>query len=290
MPELLQIPAAQLIEPPEPVRASMDDTKLSELAQSIREMGILQPLIVVSDGVLPNAEVRALAAADTQQPADGLPRYRIVAGHRRFMAARAARLKELPCWVFEPGDLAEQAVMLHENIYREDLSAAEEGWFYLELVEKLHLSEQQLVDMVHQSKEYIYARIDLVQGDAELAKANAERKLSLSVARSLMRCKDESHRRYLMDLAIESGASQRVVEGWIAQWRQVELAKQSSAPLEQCHEPTLQPAGPLYKCFLCGRGEDPQNMVTVYLHRYEVAHMRKLFESLDLTFHMVEES
>src|SRR5579864_3653180 len=221
------IPIDQIIEPPEPVRVTIDEGKLYELRDSIRSLGQLQAIIVV-----PTATASGAPEADTRIPrtdadSGAVPRYEIVAGHRRYLAARLVPLAELRCDVYEDGWKAKEAAMLAENAFREDITAAEEGWKYCALVERYTLTEAQLCAMVQQSPEYIYARMDMVRKDADVSRLVAERKINFTVAQQLLRCEDAAHRKYLATLAAESGATANVVRGWIAQWR-----AQQSGPQE----------------------------------------------------------
>ena len=159
------IPLAQIAEPPAPMRASMDEQKLNDLAGDIRLRGILLNLLVVPAG-------------------DG---YEIIDGHRRFLAARMVGLAEAPCMVHERNEALNAGAMLVANILREDVTAAEEGWYFLELVERHHWTEEALCQTLGRSADYIAERIALVRKDPEVAGANAERKIEYSVARELLR-------------------------------------------------------------------------------------------------------
>src|SRR5262249_35329339 len=170
MPETRQIPLDQIVEPSAPVRASMDEAKLYELRDSIRAIGLLQPIIVVSvgDGGAKEASASTTDPRSSSQPA--VTRYDIVPVHRRYLAARLVPLAEIECKVYEDSWSAKEAAMLAENAFREDVTAAEEGWKYCELVEKYTLTEAQLCALVQQSPEYIYARMDMVRKDETVAK------------------------------------------------------------------------------------------------------------------------
>lgn len=270
------IPLADLLEPPAPVRAGMDEVKLEELADSIRKMGVLQQIIVVP------AEGRAAPEGGAQPGthptgcASGAARFEIVAGHRRFLAARMACLTEIPAAIYQDGELAKQAAMLHENTYREDLSAAEEGWYYAELIEKLNPTEEELSRLVRQSPSYIYARLDMVRKDAEVSKAVASRDLSFAAARELLKCADETHRHYLLTMAVESGASARLVQSWVAQHKATMQPPLPPAAASSAPPGVPAPAENIYRCFLCGGDQDPQNLRSVYLHAHELAMIKKL--------------
>lgn len=276
MPELKNIPLGQIMEPPAPMRVSMDEVALYELRDSIRALGMLQPIIVV-----PFAVASTEGAGETGVPVDAVAkeavsRYEIVAGHRRFLAARLVPLDVLPCMVYVDGSLAKEAAMLAENVYREDVTAAEEGFFYCELVEKHTLTEAQLCAMVKQSPEYIYARMDMVRKDELVAQLNAQRKINFTVAKELLKCPDQAHRQYLAQMAADSGATGTVVKSWVAQWR-----AQQQGPLEPLTPNNTPDAGSpvvenTVKCWCCGGEKDPQNLRLVYMHWYELDGLKRV--------------
>jgi ParB/RepB/Spo0J family partition protein len=271
MPQYKIVSRYELQEPPAPVRASMDETKLEELAGSIRLHGVLQPLVVVP---IPDsaAFVEAIDAGDVLGALGQIaPTYRIVAGHRRFLASQMAGLKELPCMVYESGTLAEEAAMLAENVHRENLTPAEEGLFFAEYVEKHKPLEADLPRIFGQSLNYIYERMTFVAGPVEIVQANAERKINFGVAKELMRCTDDAHRKFLLMHAIEGGATATVVHKWIVDWRQSQTfrsAEASGAPVAVSIAALPQaPQG----CVFCGSKDNPEHFVQVAIHKYELA-------------------
>ena len=276
MPELKLIPLDQIMEPPAPMRVSMDEAALYELRDSIRALGMLQPIIVVPVTAAPKEFDGAMLVTETTVKPLEMVRYEIVAGHRRYLAARLVPLAELPCMVYSDGSLAKEAAMLAENVYREDVTAAEEGFFYCELTEKYTLTEAALCAMVKQSPEYIYARMDMVRKDELVAQLNAQRKINFTVAKELLKCPDQAHRQYLAQMAADSGATGSVVKMWVAQWKQ-----QQAGPLEPLELKVTPDAGtPVHentvKCWCCGGEKDPQNLRLIYLHWYELDSLKRI--------------
>lgn len=282
MPELRNIPLSLIDEPPAPVRATMEEGALYELRDSIRAMGLLQPIIVVptisADG----------AANPEHRPAEGVTqdsgslRYEIVAGHRRFLAARLVPMEAMPCMVFADGELAKEAAMLHENAFREDMTAAEEGWFYCELVEKHTLTEAALCAMVRQKPDYIYERMDLVRKDANIAQLVAQRKMNFSVAKELLKCPDPDHRKYLAHLCVEGGATAKVARGYVQQWQSQQQGTITPQPGPAAPDAGSPPVENTMKCWCCGKGDDPQNLRLLYLHWYELDSLQRILQEAGL--------
>lgn len=224
------IPLAQLHEPATPARAAMDDDKLNSLVVSIRQLGILEPLIVFPDG-------------------DGT--FEICAGHRRLLAARIAGLAQAPCLV-EPNSDRAAAVKIHENLEREELNPAEEAVFYLQLYQKLGEDTEAVAATVKRSRDYIETRLLLARGDTVVFSALLEGKIALGVATELNRFARDQDRHFHLDYCVRTGASVRVVREWRSQANsRAEL--QAGAPAAETPSipntppsPESPPIGPLY--------------------------------------------
>jgi ParB family chromosome partitioning protein len=274
--QIRTIPLSQINEPPEPVRVTMDEPALYELRDSIRAIGLLQPIIVVPIESSPaKEETEDYDGVVAHRPAE-VTRYEIVAGHRRFLAARLVPLKEVECKVYDSAWDAKLAAMVAENAFREDVTAAEEGWKYLAAVEQYKPNEAELCAMFHQSAEYIYARMDMCTKDPNIATLVAQRKLNFSVAKELLKCSDESHRAYLAQLCAESGATARVARSYVQQY-----VTQQSGPLETLTQEAQPDTGSMpventVRCWCCGGDKDAQNLKLIYIHWYELEGLKKV--------------
>lgn len=248
MPETRFISLAEIDPPPTPARVAMDDGKLAELRESMRVDGLFQAIGVVED--------------------DG--RYRIEYGHRRYTCACDLGWATIECKVYKPSEIAQGAAMLAENIYHEELSAAEEALLFAEHRELYHLDEAGLCARFHVSPDYLGDRFRLLRGDPQVFDALLKRRIVFAVARELNKCPDEAHRRYLLDVAITTGYSSKVMADHVRQWRNNQTPQ--PAPVVQ---PTNleQPApAPEYRqeCCLCGGYRDPWAMVNVMIHKAEL--------------------
>jgi ParB-like chromosome segregation protein Spo0J len=292
VPEFRQIKIELIIEPAAPMRASMDETALAELAADIRLRGVLQPLVVVPAASSLPSEGEGGAPGDVGAQGGLTPCFEIVAGHRRYLAARMAGLAQLPCMVHERSDEFIAAAKIAENIMREGVTAAEEGWFFLELVEQHGWSEDMLCSKLGKSPDYIAERIRLVRNDAEIAGACAERKIEYSVARELLRvnvntaalvikCRPEEvdeanarkiveHRHFLLRLAIEGGANARQVRSWVEQWKQTYVPAGTPSGDGTAPAPGGAPAANPLTCIVCQCSHDPHNLVSVFVHFWEL--------------------
>lgn len=258
MPERREINIDLLLEPPVPVRMGMDQDKLSELAEDIRRHGVLQNLVVVtSDG-----------------------KYEIIAGHRRYLAARLAGLVHVPCLIFDELAEAKYAVMLAENGFREDVTAAEEGVFFLDLAEKHGWSEEQICHHVDRKADYVNQRVNLVRKFPALMEHVAAREMTWAQAKAIMRCKNVQWQPYLIEQACLHGATARALSNMVDQFHAQDLAAVGKpAPHTPEHSALLME--PERKaCTWCQRDDDQTNLTQIPIHSY---HVRDLTEYLRAT-------
>jgi ParB family transcriptional regulator, chromosome partitioning protein len=263
------IPLEQLREPPNPMRLTMDDEKLAELIDDIKAQGILQNLVVV---VLPGEvlHVGETRESDSEGTFDhDVPVYEIVAGHRRYKAACAAGIKSAPCLVFTDATLAKHAAMSAENTLREDVSPAEEAYWYAELIDKLDVTEEQLTKTVRKPLSYIYKRLDLLRGHPAVLEAVKERQITLSVAEQLNRVDNAEHCAYLTRMAVEGGVTARVAMDWVQQYKKTGPSPVIDfTPFRRAGE-AGQAVVQQTKCFLCKSANYPANIVWVPIHDFE---------------------
>ncbi len=247
MPELRTIPLAEIDEPPLPVRQSMDDEKLAELAASIRDIGLQNPITVIPDN----------------------GRFQVVTGHRRLLAVKMNNAHDVLCIVRAPEETQEIAAMIAENACREDVNPADEALFLARLVDEGGYTEEKLLDLTRRSRDYIGDRFRLLRGDPVVFAALQRGDINLAHARELNKCEDEGMRRYFLDATIRGGQSSRYVRRWIDEWRAnaapaTSLAAPAPAPVAD------QPVVPhVPECACCGGTKDPWNLVTVTIHKWE---------------------
>lgn len=178
---------------PHQPRASFDPDLLAELAASIREHGIIQPLIVT-------------------QAADETERYWIVAGERRWRAARQAGLAEVPVILREatPQQLMEWALV--ENIQRADLNAIEEATAYVALMEEFGMTQAQVAERVGKSRSAVANLTRLLQLPTAVQTAVIDDNLSAGHARALLALDDHAAMEECMELILRRELSVRQTE------------------------------------------------------------------------------
>ncbi len=258
MPELKHIPLHEIDEPPLPMRARMNEAKLTELMNSIVNIGQRAPI-----------EVKLV---------DG--RYQINSGHRRFIAMQRLGRDRIMALVYGPEESCDVDAMVAENVDREDVNAAEEALFYAQVLEKYNLDEAGMCAKVKRSPDYIADRLRLLRQDELVFQAVLEEQINFAVARELNKCTDQSARRVHLDNAIRSGTSARVVAQWNSQWR-ASLSPVPANPEQPAAESPAPAAQPYrFACELCGGDKDPYNLVTIQVHKWELEECRKIMQEM----------
>lgn len=172
-------------------RQKFDDDSLLALADSVRELGILQPILVRPDGP---------------------DRYELIAGERRWRAARLAGLGSVPAIVrlAEDQGSLEQAIV--ENLHREDLSAVEEAVAYQQLVEDFGLTQDQVAARVGKSRSAVTNTLRLLHLPVVIQEMVADGRLSAGHARAIVGVSDVEEQVALAERAVAEDLSVRAVE------------------------------------------------------------------------------
>jgi ParB family transcriptional regulator, chromosome partitioning protein len=170
------IPVAHIEPNPEQPRLAFDEVTLQELAASIREHGVLQPILV-----RPNDEGG----------------YQLIAGERRWRASQAAGLATIPALVEEIDDDTALEISIIENLQREDLSPLDEAAMYDRMVREHGYSVRKLAQKMGKDKGYLENRLRLADAPPEIRELVSLRKDSLSHAYELMKVEDPKKRKRL---------------------------------------------------------------------------------------------
>ena len=206
----LYLPISQVESCSSQPRKHFDEASLAELADSIRQHGIIQPLTV-----------RKLASGY----------YQIIAGERRWRAARLAGLQEVPVIVMEADDRKAAELAMIENLQREDLNPMEEAAGYQALMEQHHMTQEEAAQRVGKSRSAVANSLRLLNLAPAVRKLVEEDKLSAGHARALLP----------LPPALQEKAAEAVVSGGLSVRQAEALAKRLAA--EQKEKPAAQTAG-----------------------------------------------
>ena len=171
-------------------RKKFDEEALNELAQSIKTYGILQPIIV--------------------EKKDGF--YRIIAGERRWRAAKIAGIEEIPCLVRDEDEQRNKEISLIENIQRENLNPIEKALGYRELIDNYNLRQQDLADKLGISRTNVTNTLRILNLDKRVIELAIEGKLTEGHCRTLLAIEDPDKQYEAALRIIEKGQTVRDVE------------------------------------------------------------------------------
>lgn len=186
---------------PRQPRSSFDADALQELAASIREVGLIQPLIVQQ---ISNPE-------DPAQP----PRYQLITGERRWRAARLAGLQHVDVIVKEasPREMLELALI--ENIQRADLNPLEEANAYLQLAEEFGMTQEQIAERVGRSRVSVTNTMRLLRLPEEIRQAISAGRITEGHARALLMAETEEEQILAFRAVLKRGLSVRQTEEFV---------------------------------------------------------------------------
>ena len=186
---------------PDQPRSRFDDNALEELAVSITEVGVLQPIVVARDG-------------------DG--NHFLIAGERRWRAARLAGLRTIPAVVRGATGETTLVEALVENLQRQDLTPLEEAHAYKQLLENAGMSQEDIAQRVGKSRPAISNTLRLLQLPGQIQQMVDAGTLSAGHARALVGLEDERYATYLAEKASKEGWSVRQMEDAVRVRREME--------------------------------------------------------------------
>ncbi len=171
-------------------RTNFNEEKLEELAESIREHGVIQPLIVRKSG----------------------KGYELVAGERRWRASRMAELKEVPCIVRELTEEENVLIAMIENLQREDLDPIEEAYGLERMMKVYGMTQEQVAKSVSKSRPHISNSIRLLKLPDTIKSMLSKGEITTGHAKALLSVKDETRMQNLAVRIVENGLSVREAE------------------------------------------------------------------------------
>jgi ParB/RepB/Spo0J family partition protein len=224
-----KVPIIAIDEPPAPLRESISQEAIAELADSLERLGQLQAIILKQNGT----------------------RFTIIAGHRRFLAARLLGWNFINGSVVTGDALLLQRMSIAENIQREDLTPLEEARIVYQLHHQQGLELRTIMHMLNKGEGWVQARLDIAFMPDYIKDELACRKLSIGVARELMDIGDEEHRRYLVGMAVSFGCTVRMAQSWKQQWAAAQPMKEATdaAPTSVAYTPN--PGEVTMPCWFC---------------------------------------
>ncbi len=205
-----------LISPnPDQPRSTFDNEALEELAASIRELGIIQPLSLRKTG--PDS-------------------YQIIAGERRYRAAKLAGLQSVPAYIRTASDSELTEMALIENIQREDLNAIEIALTFKKLIDQYELTQERLSERIGKKRATIANFLRLLKLPAEVQLGLRDKLVDMGHARALLSIDDPKAQLRLYNRIVKEGLSVRRVEELVKELRDGVEPKQAPTPKPKNHD------------------------------------------------------
>lgn len=221
-----------IMEPPHQLRMNFDEEKLYELAESLKQHGLINPITLHED------EERKLI---------------IVAGHRRFLAAQMLKWETIDARIKNAMTGIEVVtISAIENLQRADLDLIEEA----DLITKMHYNEKLSIgiisDMLNRSKSWVQARLEIMMFQPEVLQELQLKTLKLGAARLIAGIQEEGFRKWILDQAVNAGATEAMVSTWIkdnfislSEKQRQEIIDEASQTTSEFYEKTK------FTCVLC---------------------------------------
>jgi len=256
---LRTVPISHISPNPHQPRTQMDEVKLAELADSIREHGLIQPLIVHDAG-------------------DG--QYTLIAGERRWRAAQKAGLTELPVVVKEasPQSMLELAII--ENVQRADLNPLEEALAYRQLMDEFGLTQVEVSKRVGKARSTIGNTVRLLDLPPEVQQAVNQGQLTEGHARPLLSLPTPEMQRELMGLVIKQGLNVRQTEELVR--KRLVTEKPRPRPQKR-HTPELRSLEEQFRQSLGTKVDlekNPKGQGKIVIHFYSDEELQAIFEAI----------
>ena len=186
-----------LDDPARPMRHDLSPESVEDLVISIRQVGIIEPLVVKPVG----------------------KRFEVIAGHRRLVASGIAGLAEVPCYIVNATNEQAEMLKIHENLYRADVRPTDEADHFKYLIQTHKLSPVRLAKLIGKSEGYVNDRLAIFNYPPELKHALDNEQIKFSVAREFARMEDVAKMREYLHYAIRSGISPGLARQWVLDWR-----------------------------------------------------------------------
>lgn len=200
-----RLPMERIVEPGAVVRMEIDPEEIQKLADNIAEIGLLQPIVV-----------RAVAG-----------NFEIVDGHRRFLAHRLLERTAINCTVVKMDDVECAVARASANVWHVDITPIEEAAIYADLRDVHGLTINEIGKRMTKSPGIIKRRLDLLKMPPQLQKAIHIKAINYSVAEELWSLGDNSAIDYYLGYAVDHGATQIVVRGWVKGWKDEQRRKEA---------------------------------------------------------------
>ena len=231
-------------DPQQPMRSDMTEASVEDLVLSIKQVGIIEPIIV--------------------KPAKG--RYEVIAGHRRTFAARLAKLMIVPCFVTNANEEQTEMLKIHENLYRENVRPADEARHFDYLIQKQKMTPIKIAQLIGKSPAYVGDRLAILEYPDFLKEAMDKGEISFSVAREFSRFDDLGQMRQSVYYAKRSGMTMEMARKWVLDHKRSKENPQTFSSLNSSGNAETAPGEHIMTCVFCRQELRLRDTQVIYVH------------------------
>lgn len=237
MPDQVYLIDTNLIDNPgRDARVHLEMSEFDDLVVSIREVGILQPILV-----RPRSD-----------------RYEVIAGNRRLQAARKLGLSQVPAMVRDASDTETAIFRFEENLKRADISSVEEAKYIAESITALGISPKEFAEKVNRSEQWVVDRLAVAEMPDYMQQFLLDKKIALGVALALFEIKDEKVRKDWTWNAATHGMSVLAAQNALREWEKIDKIRQETPEGEAVPEIPKEPPVAYVRCVRCGTSRPMQ--------------------------------
>lgn len=234
-----------LIDDPErPMRQDLSPESVEDLVLSIKQVGIIEPLVV--------------------KPKGG--RFEIIAGHRRALASGIAGLAQVPCYLVNATKEQGELLKIHENLYRADVRPSDEADHFKYLIEHHKMSPVRLAKLINKSETYVTERLAIFNYPPELRHALDTGKIKFSVAREFGRMDDLVKMREYLKYAVLNGITSTLARQWVIDFHRSQEPQNQQTEFVRAKNPDTGVIENLSTCIFCLKPINLREANVVYIH------------------------
>ena len=238
------IPLDLLDDPERPMRHDLTPESVEDLALSIKQVGVIEPLVVKPLG----------------------DRFEVIAGHRRLVASSLAGLVVVPCFIVNASKEQSELLKIHENLYRVDIKPSDEADHFKYLIEHHKLSPVRIAKLINKSEGYVSDRLAILSFPPELKHALDAGEIKLTIAREFSRLDDLPKMREYLKYAILNGITQSLARQWVEDFKRSQNPQTQTTIVSQSHNPTTGIVETFSTCIFCTQPINLREANVVYIH------------------------
>lgn len=241
--EILKLSLDEIDQPEREVRSVVTREGLEDLAHSIKLYGVLQPILVEKRN----------------------KRYRIIAGHRRYLASQMVGKVTIPSILTKIPKGHKTFASLHENMMREDVNHLDLARQLFQLKKETALADQEIGALFNRTQPWVTMHLRLLRTDENIQAAVEAGRINYQGALALQGHPDPTRRRVLLEVAVKGGASDQQIKNWVASEKAEGITPSPGFSSSEVQSPPATPVPLTFKCECCGKITDVNDEVRLRL-------------------------